>query len=246
LEAEYDSMAEEYDATRDSATQGELSGLAGALEGCRTVLDVGVGTGRFAKPLADLGFEVTGADVSRRMLAKAREKGLDRLLLGDAYRLPFADRSFDAAIIVHVLHVVVDWAAVMGEIGRVTRGPVLSILRVPLSPEEPPVGRAEPPTTSGRPVRTQHRMWQNELELKARVPPRRLERLRDETVSIPVADAIRRVHAKRAMGAQLVPPEVERQMLERILAMTGAQAVQRRIVEDLAVWAAEDLRSLGV
>ncbi|MGA2666439.1 MAG: methyltransferase domain-containing protein, partial [Nitrososphaerales archaeon] len=97
MEAEYDSMAEEYDATRDSATQGELSGLASALEGCRTVLDVGVGTGRFAKPLTDLGFEVTGADVSRRMLSKAREKGLERLLLGDAYRLPFADLSFDAA-----------------------------------------------------------------------------------------------------------------------------------------------------
>ncbi|MGA2666113.1 MAG: hypothetical protein ABSF83_14325, partial [Nitrososphaerales archaeon] len=153
-----------------------------------------------------------------------------------------------AAVIIHVLHVVVDWATVMREVGRVTRGPVLSILRVPLSPPDPPgpaVDRTAAPA-QGRPVRTQHRMWQNELELKARVPPRRLERLRDETVSIPVADAIRRVHAKRAMGSQLVPPEIERQMLERIVTMTGAQSVQRRIVEDLAVWAAEDLRSLGV
>ncbi len=144
-------------------------------------------------------------DVSRRMLLKAREKGLGRLLLGDAYRMPFRDKSFDAAIIIHVLHVVVDWATVMQDLGRVTKGPVMSILRVPQGAGTPPVlppGTWSPWSGTGYPVRTQHRMWQNELELRARVPPLKLERIRDETISIPVADAVRSMHAKRARRCQ--------------------------------------------
>ena len=87
-------------------------------------------------------------------------------------------------------------------------------------------------------------MWQNELELKTRIPPRKLERIR-ETISISVAEAIKRANAKRSLGAQIIPPEVKQQMLERILAMAGDQIVQRRIVEDLAVWDAGALQSLG-
>jgi len=250
LEAEYDQMAEEYDATRDAATEREVDGIAGSLEGSKTVLDVGVGTGRFAKPIFGLGFEVTGVDVSRRMLLKAREKGIDRLLLGDAYSLPFKGKAFDAAMIIHVLHVVVDWARVMRELGRVTKGNVVTILRVPQLPGGQPraeVGTALSPSRSGLggyPVRTQHRMWQNEQELVARVPPMKLERIRDEIVSIPVADALRRLEAKRSMGAQMVPPEIRRAMMERVISMSAGQVVQRRVVEDLAVWKADQLEAI--
>ena len=252
LEAEYDGLADEYDATRVSATRVEVSALANALEGCKTVLDLGIGTGRFAKPLTELGFDVTGVDVSRRMLMKAREKGLDKLVAGDAYALPFSDKSFDATVTIHVLHVLVDWVPVVRDLGRVTRGPVMSILRVPQSPQDfgvapTPFGTSSMTQDSrrGYPVRAQHRMWQNELELKARVPPRKLERIRDETISLSVAEAVKRASAKRSMGAQIMPPEVKQQMLDRILEMAGDQVVQRRIVEDLAVWDAGDLQSLG-
>jgi ubiquinone/menaquinone biosynthesis C-methylase UbiE len=245
-------MAEEYDATRESATRDEVGALANALKGRKTVLDLGIGTGRFAKPLSELGFEVTGVDVSRRMLMKAREKGLDRLVVGDAYALPFSDKSFDAAITIHVLHVVVDWVAVVRDLGRVTRGPVMSILRVPQGQQDSGVSPAlfgtsilSQDSRRGRPARTQHRMWQNELELKARIPPRKLERIRDETISLSVAEAMKRANAKRSMGAQILPPEVKQEMMERILLMAGDQSVQRRIVEDLAVWDAGDLQALG-
>jgi ubiquinone/menaquinone biosynthesis C-methylase UbiE len=250
MEAEYDQMAEEYDATRDAATEQEIHGITGSLGGCKTVLDVGVGTGRFARPLSGLGFEVTGVDISRRMLLKAREKGLDRLLLGDAYKLPFRAKSFDAAIIIHVLHVVVDWVTVVREIGRVTRGNVITILRVPQFPQGPSVsevGKAVSPNPGEDgeyPIRTQHRMWQNEEELKARVPPNKLERIRDEIVAIPVADALRRLEAKRSIGAQMVPPEVRRAMMERIISRSSGQVVHRRVVEDLAVWKADQFEIL--
>jgi len=243
LEAEYDQMAEEYDATRDSATEGEVGAIARSLEGFKTILDVGVGTGRFAKPISTLGFDVTGIDVSRRMLMKAREKGVNQVVMGDGYSLPFRGKVFDGAIIIHVLHIVADWARVMRELGRVTKGNVVTILRAPEMQE----GQPSPPKTTslGYPIRTQHRMWQNEQELVKGVPPMKLERIRDETVSISVADALRRLEAKRSMGAQIVPPETRRAVAERILAMRAGQVVHRRIVEDLAVWEADQLVALG-
>jgi ubiquinone/menaquinone biosynthesis C-methylase UbiE len=239
VEAEYDQMADEYDATRDAATKEEVGAIARRLEGSTRVLDVGVGTGRFAVPISGLGFEVTGVDVSRRMLLRAREKGLERLLLGDAYSLPFREKTFDAAVIIHVLHVVADWKRVMGEIARVTKGNIITILRVSQH-----AAAAEPPShlqsgQEGYPVRTQHRLWQNEQELKAEFPPVALERIRDEVITLSIADALRRLDAKRPLGGQIVPPEYRQAMMERIIAMSGSQSVQRRIVEDLAVWNAD-------
>lgn len=243
-------MADEYDATRDAATQQEVNAIALSLEGCKSVLDVGVGTGRFAKPISELGFEVTGVDVSRRMLLKAREKGVDRTLLGDAYALPFREKTFDATVIIHVLHVVADWTRVMLEIERVTKGKVITIIKVTEAPRVSPThgegNRVDPNQgkAGGYPVRTQHRMWQNEQELKERIPPTKLERIRDEIVSLSVADALRRLDAKHPIGANLIPPEMKRAMMERMIAMSGSQVVHRRIVEDLAVWDADQLKRL--
>ncbi len=47
--------------------------IAAHLDGVRTVFDGGAGSGRFSIPLAQQGFQVTHFDISRPMLAKARE-----------------------------------------------------------------------------------------------------------------------------------------------------------------------------
>ena len=248
MEAEYDQMAEEYDATRDVPTVEEVDAIQRALGDSRTVLDVGIGTGRFAKPVSERGFDVTGVDVSRRMLLKAREKDLREVVLGDAYSLPFRDKSFDSCVMIHIIHVVADWRRMVREVGRVARSTVITILRVPVLPEQTYFREAPAPPTQAPagayPVRTQHRMWQNEQELKTAVPPATLERIRDEVVEIPIADAFRRLEAKRPFGGQMVPEEIRRQMMDRIIAMSGSQVVHRRIVEELAVWRAEQLSAL--
>ena len=77
------------------------------LKGCR-VLDVPCGIGRVAVPLARLGFEVTGVDLSPHLVAVARNKaaqfkvaaGRARFLVGDMRDLNerFEPGSFDAVL----------------------------------------------------------------------------------------------------------------------------------------------------
>lgn len=66
----------------------------------RSILDLGCGTGNHAIPLAQRGYEVTGVDRSRDMLAAARRKAGDLrlpLLPGDV-RTVDAGRTFDAVL----------------------------------------------------------------------------------------------------------------------------------------------------
>jgi SAM-dependent methyltransferase len=73
------------------------------LEGVRTILDVGGGTGAFSIPLARRGFEVTHLDLSPEMLALARQRagGLPniRFVEGNAVDLSrFPDGAFDMVL----------------------------------------------------------------------------------------------------------------------------------------------------
>jgi SAM-dependent methyltransferase len=67
-----DAWAEIYD-ERTSTPPGEVELLA-ELAGGGPVLELGVGTGRVAVPLAERGLEVVGLDPSQGMLARLREK----------------------------------------------------------------------------------------------------------------------------------------------------------------------------
>ena len=62
-------------------------------DGCSTILEIGVGTGRVAKPLQDRNPKIVGVDISRGMIQRAREKRIERLILADASHLPIRARS---------------------------------------------------------------------------------------------------------------------------------------------------------
>lgn len=67
------------------------------------VLDVGCGYGRIAIPLAELGYEVTGLDISSNLLRAARREGSRRHLrirfdAGSMTELPYPSGTFDAVI----------------------------------------------------------------------------------------------------------------------------------------------------
>lgn len=118
---DYANQARTYDETR-GASPSVLGPLREALAGApgRRLLDIGGGTGNYARALADEGWEPLVADRSPEMLARAAAKGL-ATVEADAQRLPFADASFDAAMLVSMLHHVERPAAALEEARRVLR-----------------------------------------------------------------------------------------------------------------------------
>jgi SAM-dependent methyltransferase len=82
-----------------------------------TVLDVGCGDGRLAAFLGQLrpDLSIVGAEVSPRADCQIQVTGFD------GRRLPFADGSFDATLIVDVLHHTTDPAVLLREAARVAR-----------------------------------------------------------------------------------------------------------------------------
>ena len=121
--ARYDGVADWYDnefqpAPLESETWRVLRRLLG--EGSGSLLDVGCGTGTYAAALAELGWDVTGVDVSEDMLRRAAARGV-RTVHADASSLPFENASFDAAISVFTNTDLDDLAGGVREIARVLR-----------------------------------------------------------------------------------------------------------------------------
>lgn len=122
----FDRAVDYYDETRAVSPSTEarmVAAVSGELQGRGRVLEVGVGTGRIALPLAGAGVDVVGVDLSLPMLGRLVEKGGDAVpsVQGDATRLPFATDAVGAAYVVHVLHLIPDWREAVAEILRVVR-----------------------------------------------------------------------------------------------------------------------------
>lgn len=90
------------------------------------VLDIGCGVGRLMLREARRGCRVTGLDLMRPDLVRARRLlktaagGVD-LVEGDAGRLPFAEESFDFVTCTETLEHVADYRLALREIARVLR-----------------------------------------------------------------------------------------------------------------------------
>jgi demethylmenaquinone methyltransferase/2-methoxy-6-polyprenyl-1,4-benzoquinol methylase len=83
------------------------------------VLDVAGGTGRVSILFKERQAKVFLVDTAPGMLAKAQEKGLHYLSLGESERLPYTSGAFDRVIIVDALHHVADQQATLREMWRV-------------------------------------------------------------------------------------------------------------------------------
>jgi len=91
------------------------------------VLEIGVGTGRIAKPLAAaLGAQhhFVGLDISPKMMGRLKETispdvKPPGLVEANALHLPFASRTFNAILTIHVLHLIREWRDLLVEMERV-------------------------------------------------------------------------------------------------------------------------------
>jgi SAM-dependent methyltransferase len=129
--AEFDGIADVYDDTRRALDDDTLAGITEMLTKyrCHSILEIGVGTGRVSVPLTRSGYEITGVDISRRMMEKALAKGIPNLILADGSSTPFKGKSFDATLMAHVFHLLDDPLAVMREAARTSKVGVFALVR---------------------------------------------------------------------------------------------------------------------
>ena len=112
LQAVYDRIATHFAQTREYAWPEVESFIRDERDRCGELdraLDMGCGNGRHAQLLAEDGADVVGLDVSRGLLAEARERATERdfsvdLVHGDAGRLPFKADQFSQIVYVATLH----------------------------------------------------------------------------------------------------------------------------------------------
>ncbi len=124
----YDRRAKDFDqgmAMVDNLFLGKLRAMQWSLVSGKRILEVGVGTGsNFA--LYPKGAEITGIDLSDKMLEVARSKALKNgievdLRVMDVQRLEFADDSFDSVVATCVFCSVPDPVLGLREIARVCK-----------------------------------------------------------------------------------------------------------------------------
>ncbi|MBI5253172.1 MAG: class I SAM-dependent methyltransferase [Euryarchaeota archaeon] len=97
-----------------------LSEVAG-----KSVLDIGCGCGKFLKLWRDRGAStVVGMDFSKSMLGQAKQKS-NFLLMGDAFKIPFKDNSFDFVACIGVANYYRNVEALLKEISRVSRNGII-------------------------------------------------------------------------------------------------------------------------
>ncbi len=127
----YDFMAEEYNHMRikkyphgwfynEMLEMPSVLELLGSVKG-KKILDLGSGTGIYAKLLTEKGAIVKGFDLSPGMIKIAKQENpkLD-LKIGSAYKIPFNEK-FDIVLASLVVHYIKDWDKMFNEIKRVLK-----------------------------------------------------------------------------------------------------------------------------
>lgn len=90
----------------------------------RTVLELAAGTGLIAKNIVSAAKHIEATDASAEMIAEANRDNCSaklRFSVQDMFRLPYADKSFDVAIVSNALHIVPNPEKALAEIRRVLK-----------------------------------------------------------------------------------------------------------------------------
>ena len=240
----FDRVAGIYDATRWSGVPPEimkklLVAMKETFASCRTVLDVGTGTGRFAQYFNDSGFDIVGIDASLSMMAKAREKKVRNLVQADAHCLPFRDRVFDGAIMIHVLHLLRDWVQVVGEVGRVTGKVVVAEVEGGEG-FSPRLRYLELRQAMGYPL---DRFSDGEAVLRRVVPPATVKLVGDYWRDVDVHQEIDSFDKRKSSVSWDVPAEVNDRIIQR-LHSENPEKVRRREIVEVVGWDPEQLRKV--
>jgi ubiquinone/menaquinone biosynthesis C-methylase UbiE len=241
-------VADIYDATR-SLPEGEMrmliDAIASVIPAGSPVVDVGVGTGRFALPLQRRGYDVVGIDISKAMMAKAEEKGVKQMVFADVQKIPFRDEVFEAALLVHILHLVSDWAAVVKEAARVSRGSLLSALETSEGSDRGAMRQEylEMRSKLGYPL---VRLESGEGGLRDRVAPDKIIPVVEARRDKPADDELRHFEQRGESMTFDVPEETHKEIIAALRAKYGGTTLRSKTRIDLAVWSAARLRGVNL
>jgi ubiquinone/menaquinone biosynthesis C-methylase UbiE len=274
--AEFDQIAGVYDETRRPLNEATVSGMKEMLTKyhCRSILEIAVGTGRVSVPLLAAGFEIAGLDISRKMMQRAREKGINNLVLASGTDVPFKDESFDATLTAHVFHIIRDPVPVLRECARVSHVGVFALVRkggVPRRWLELFGGSAEG-SENGREIPSDPaliefyerrilwfralaekynwkpnsvRNWQMEQEILKQYPPDNTSVVSDLIVQDSLEDRIARIE-KSAYGSMSgMPEEMKREIVQKLKTETPRGIQPRHEVYELVMWRPQTLLQLA-
>ena len=122
----WDKNAGRYDRfmRKDRAAYDEMYALIRPLVRHKTVLELATGTGLIAKHIVNAAAHIEATDASPEMIAEAKRDNRSAKLhfsVQDMFRLPYADKSFDAVIVSNALHIVPQPEKALQEIKRVLK-----------------------------------------------------------------------------------------------------------------------------
>ena len=234
-DVEFDHIAPVYDETRQPPSEEELHALTQLLHDCRTVLDAGVGTGRFAVPLGSRGFAIVGVDLSLGMMGRARAKGVAALVRANVVRLPLADRAVDASFMAHVLQLIPEPRAVLRELGRVARRRV--VVQLPRWFEHGPSSPWRERRTRYREIAAElgyalpergPRYWHSVEELSEIARPTEVRVVTRPLLEGEPSEERAARWAAEMLGGGRIPPEVHAEILRRLRVEFPQDASWRR------------------
>ena len=122
----WDKNAGRYDRfmRKDRAAYDEMYELIRPVVRHKTVLELATGTGSIAKHIVNAAAHIEATDASAKMIAEAKRDNRSAKLhfsVQDMFCLPYADGSFDAAIVSNALHIVPQPEKALAEIRRVLK-----------------------------------------------------------------------------------------------------------------------------
>jgi ubiquinone/menaquinone biosynthesis C-methylase UbiE len=125
---DFERVADSYDGWYDSARgtmydrfeKQAIDKLLADIAKHSRLLEIGCGTGHWSKYFSDKSFDVTGIDISAKLISIARQKHIpnSRFEIADGRNLPFEDETFDVAAAITVLEFASEPERVVSEMVR--------------------------------------------------------------------------------------------------------------------------------
>ena len=237
----FDGIADIYDETRgipEPHFSRLLERMESYLDNQQKTLDIGVGTGRFSRPLQSHGFDTVGIDISREMMRVGRSKGLRGVIYANACSLPFKDNSFHSTLSVHLLHLIPDWLCALQEAIRVTKDNFITVKRVWLNEETPYKLYGELTSKNGKLIKS---LGMSEKDFPERVEPSSEDYLGARMETVPADEGIQRLENRIYSGLPEIPDDIHEDAIQKIRERFGGTEVEVAEEIYLLVWRIDDL-----